>query len=132
MTQTVGTSQAESVTRQRTQVAHCVDDSESVDVYVGRGPNQRDFTETPIGKRGWLGNPYHLTDYSRAESIELFKAAFIDAVKNDAELAAAVAELSGQTLGCWCQRLDETEPACHGEVIADVADVLASCGDLDT
>jgi len=28
-------------------------------------------------------------------------------------------QLEGQTLGCWCQSVDESGPACHGEVIKE-------------
>ena len=83
--------------------------------------------DTEIGDRGWLGNPYRLQDgYSRRQSVDLFKRDFIDRVKTDQEFAEAVRELHGQRLGCWCQQLDEEDgDLCHGEVIADVADILA-------
>ena len=105
-----------------TRVGHCKADE--TDVYVGRGPNGRDVTETEIGERGWLGNPFSLDDHSREHSIERFRQVFIQRIQDDGEFTAAVAGLSGRTLGCWCQRLDESGPACHAEVIADHADRL--------
>jgi hypothetical protein len=109
-----------------TRVGHCKADE--IDVYVGRGPNGRDMTSTEIGERGWLGNPHTLGEFSRGESIMLFRGDFVKRLREDIEFAAAVAELSGTTLGCWCQRLEEDEPACHGEVIAKYADRLSEEG----
>jgi len=106
-----------------TKVGHTKADS--TDVYIGRGPGGRDMLETPIGKRGWLGNPHTLEDYDREGSIKRFRKAFEHRLENDDEFRARVADLSGSTLGCWCQRVDADGPACHGEVIAEWADRLA-------
>jgi len=84
------------------------------------------MTETPIGDRGWLGNPYTVEDYDRAESIDRFRKTFVRRLQTDSEFRAAVADLAGQTLGCWCQHLGDDEPACHAEVIAEYADRLAA------
>jgi hypothetical protein len=111
-------------TEAETRVGHCKHDD--CDEYAGRGPGGRDFIETEVGERGWLGNPFTLEDHSREESIRKFHVAFEIALARDAELREAVAELSGMTLGCWCQRLDEDGPPCHGEVIAEHADRLAA------
>lgn len=101
-----------------TRVGHCKQDS--TDTYIGRGPGGRHMSNTPVGERGWLGNPYALDDgYSRDESIDLFRDAFYDKLSTDDEFYAAVRNLDADILGCWCQRLDEDSPACHGEVIAD-------------
>lgn len=84
------------------------------------------MTETEIGNRGWLGNPFALSDgYSRAESITKFKEVFLERLHEDPAFADAVADLHGKQLGCWCQRLDADGPACHAGVIADAADVIA-------
>ena len=108
---------------QETRVGHCKADE--TDTYAGRGPGGRDMTETPVGERGWLGNPYTVEDYDRGESIARFKEAFYTRLDTDDEFRAAVRDLSGDVLGCWCQRLDADEPACHAEVIAQMADRLA-------
>lgn len=107
---------------QRTRVGHCKADS--VGVYVGRGTGGRHMNNTSIGTRGWLGNPHTLENRTRAESIDLFRDDFEAKLRGDDEFRAAVADLSGKTLGCWCQRLEEDNPACHAEVIAEAADRL--------
>lgn len=74
----------------------------------------------PVGERGWLGNPYALSDgYSREESVELFSELFHSRLRADREFREAVHDLAGSVLGCWCRSLDVGAPACHGDVIAD-------------
>jgi hypothetical protein len=105
------------------EVGHCKADS--TDVYIGRGPGGRDMTDTEVGNRGWLGNPYPVDECeSRAASIEAFKADFIVKLRSNEEFREAVKELEGKTLGCWCQGIDDTIPACHGEVIAEFVERL--------
>ncbi|WP_226043353.1 DUF4326 domain-containing protein [Natrinema sp. DC36] len=100
------------------------------DVYIGRGDRgDAHLNNTPIGERGWLGNPYPKDDHGRAECVELFREDFEQRLETDAEFRDAVADLAGQTLGCWCQRLEDDGPACHGEVIAEHADRLAGESD---
>lgn len=107
-----------------TRVGHCKQDA--TDVYVGRGPNGRDMLSVAKpGNRGWLGNPFALEQYSRERSIALFREAFEGKLGRDDAFREAVRELSGKTLGCWCQQVDEDEPACHAEVVAEWADRLA-------
>jgi hypothetical protein len=77
------------------------------------------------GKRGWLGNPFTVETHGREDSIKAFKSAFADKLERDEEFRQAVRELAGKRLGCWCQRLDEDEPACHAKIIAEWADRLA-------
>lgn len=77
---------------------------EPYDVYIGRGPGSR-----------W-GNPYsHLASSaalfvaaSRRDAIEKYEAY----VRSQPELLAALHEIAGKTLGCWCAPL-----ACHGEIL---------------
>lgn len=108
-----------------TRVGHCKKDD--TDVYAGRGSGGRDMTNTPIGVRGWLGNPFALSDgYSRDESVEKFKEVFLNRIHNDREFADAIADLHGQTLGCWCQRTDDNEPRCHARVIAETVDAIVA------
>ena len=80
-------------------------------------------------KRGWLGNPFTLENHERAESIQAFRQAFEDKLQRDDDFRAAVANLAGKTLGCWCQHVSDSEPGCHGEVIAEWADRLAADGE---
>jgi hypothetical protein len=112
---------SEDAGRYRTRVGHCKQDE--TDVYAGRGPNGRDmFSVAKPGGRGWLGNPFPLADgITREESVESFRQAFEDKLERDAEFREAVGDLAGKTLGCWCQRLGEDEPACHAEIIAEHA-----------
>jgi len=86
------------------------------------------MTETPVGERGWLGNPFTTDEYERGESVALFRDAFKTRLREDPEFREAVFALHGKTLGCWCQRLDDDCPTCHGEVIAEFADRLARKG----
>lgn len=106
------------------------------DVYIGRGESvsggtpaeiadNHSMVNTPIGETGWLGNPYLEAKYGRKQCIELFREDFVQRLEADAAFRAAVRDLAGKTLGCYCQRLDEDSPACHGEVIAAHADRLA-------
>ena len=89
---------------------------------TGRPPLEQHDHRT----RGWLGNPHRLEDgYTRAESIDLFRDDFEAKLRGDDEFREAVRELAEKTLGCWCQRVDDDSPACHGEVIAEHADRLA-------
>jgi hypothetical protein len=108
----------------RTRVGHCKADA--TDVYVGRSRGGWSMKDREIGARGWLGNPHAMEDgYSRTEAISLFRDDFEARLRGDEEFRDAVRGLAGETLGCWCQRLDEDEPACHAEVIAEWADRLA-------
>lgn len=108
---------------ERTRVGHCKADE--TDVYAGRGPDAANLLNTRVGERGWLGNPHTVDENGRELCIEKFRIDFENKLARDPTFAAAVADLSGQTLGCWCQRLDEDGPACHAEVIAEYADRLA-------
>lgn len=113
---------------QRTRVGHCKRDS--TDVYSGRGSEGRNLNTVKIGARGWLGNPHTLEDYTREESIGQFREDFEAKLRGDEEFREAVADLSGKTLGCWCQGLEDDGPACHAEVIAEHADRLAGGSDV--
>jgi hypothetical protein len=105
-----------------TRVGHCRHDD--VDVYIGRGENDAHLLNTDIGERGWLGNPFHVDDHGRGQCIERFRAEFEARLQEDDEFREAVAQLKGKVLGCWCQRLEEDGPACHGEAIAEWVDRL--------
>lgn len=109
---------------ERTRVGHCKHDE--ADVYAGRGPGGRHMLETPIGGRGWLGNPYPVDEHGREHCIALFRNAFEERLGEDAEFRDAVADLHGKTLGCWCRKVDDKAPAreCHASVIAEWADRL--------
>lgn len=82
-------------------VVHCK--REPFDVYIGR-PSR------------W-GNPFSIgRDGTRAEVIAKYEAWIV----TQPELLAALPDLAGKTLGCWCSPL-----ACHGDVLARLADEAA-------
>jgi hypothetical protein len=82
----------------KTRVVHCK--REKHDVYIGR-PSK------------W-GNPFVVgKDGTRAQVIEKYSAWLL----TQPALLAAVPELKGKTLGCWC-----SPQACHGDVLVRLAD----------
>ena len=106
-----------------TRVGHCTHDP--IEVYIGRGDGgDAHLLNTEIHDRGWLGNPYTVERYGRADCIERFRTTFEKRLAADPDLRDAVRALAGSKLGCWCQRLTDDGPACHGEVIAEHADRL--------
>lgn len=79
-----------------------------------------------VGRRQWwganrileahpLGNPYSVKRYGLHESLTRYA----DRMLGSADLIAVAKSLHGLTLGCWCL---DTLPACHGLVVAAVAD----------
>jgi len=82
-----------------TKVVHCK--KNKFDVYVGR-PSL------------W-GNPFRVgVDGTRAEVIKKYR----EHLLSSPNLMAKLPELRGKTLGCWCK-----PQACHGDVIAELADL---------
>lgn len=76
--------------------------------------------ETFIGRGSRWGNPFVLgKEGTRAQVIDKYR----QWITTQPELLAAVGELRGQTLVCYCAPL-----ACHGDVLAALAD---STGDPD-
>lgn len=79
-------------------------------VYVGRAVRTY---RIPASK--W-GNPFKLgKDGDRDEVIALYR----EYLLNRPDLLAALPELRGKTLVCWCKPL-----TCHGDVLAELADAL--------
>lgn len=98
-------------------------------VYIGRGDrvaggtipeisDKHSMVNTPIGKKGWIGNPFPEKQYGREQCIERFRTEFEVLLADDPEFKRAVRGLHGEILGCWCQRINDDGPECHGEVIA--------------
>jgi Domain of unknown function (DUF4326) len=81
-------------------VVHCK--RGSYDVYVGRGRGSRWDNPFVIGRDG-----------DRADVIAKYERWLL----TQPELLAAVPELRGRTLGCWC-----APHPCHGDVLARLAD----------
>jgi hypothetical protein len=63
-----------------------------------------------------FGNPFRLKedggDYTREESVARYETWFKNKIQSDDDFRAAVEELRGETLGCWCK-----PKPCHGDVI---------------
>ena len=85
-------------------VVHCK--RSNFDVYIGR--KHKDF---PEGSK-W-GNPFFLSDESKRDEV---LAKYIDWLYHQDDLLAALPELKGKTLGCWC-----SPKKCHGDVLAELA-----------
>lgn len=118
---------------QRTRVGHCKHDE--TDVYIGRhgDDGEHDFlTVGEPGAAGWLGNPYPVDVFGREESVAMFTHALLTELEERPELRRELVErCRGNVLGCWCQRIDEDGPLCHGEVIARVVDDVIQKVDSD-
>lgn len=88
-----------------TKVVHCKRDA--YDVYIGR-PSK------------W-GNPYSHKPGTKAEiqvaTREEAISKYREWILSRPELLAALHELRGKVLGCWCK-----PAACHGDVLAELAD----------
>lgn len=74
-------------------------------VYVGRNPKG-------MGIAKW-GNPFVVGRHgTREECVARYESWLLE----DAELMAALSELRGKVLGCWC-----APRACHGNVLVRLA-----------
>jgi hypothetical protein len=81
----------------KTRVVHCK--REAYDVYIGR-PSK------------W-GNPFTIgKDGTREQVIAKYR----EWLKSQPALMAALPELRGKILGCWC-----APHPCHGDVLAELA-----------
>ena len=103
-------------------------------VYAGRGPQAPQHT--PIGDRGWLGNPYDVRVWG-ARAMPLYVSYFLGRTQRERAFADAVRELRGSELLCWCveawdpsmfrpgpdafKRLQE-KATCHAMIVAWVAE----------
>ena len=71
-----------------------------------------------IGRPSKWGNPYVIgRDGTREQVIDRYQ----QWLRQQPQLMAALGELAGKTLGCWC-----APHACHGEVLAQLAAGSAS------
>lgn len=105
----------------KTSVGHAKHND--IDVYIGRkDEGRKTIQNAPPGE--CFGNPYALENHSRGASIRKF-AALLDTLLEERPIYRLyVRDLAGKTLGCWCRRVNEREPACHGDVLAYRADHL--------
>ncbi|RZV43608.1 MAG: DUF4326 domain-containing protein [Acidimicrobiales bacterium] len=91
-----------------TQVVH--NQLDEYDVYIGRA-----VPEAGLEASKW-GNPFVMADDSDEER-DRAVADYRTWVVAQPELMAALGELRGLRLGCWC-----APNACHGNVLAELAD----------
>lgn len=77
---------------------------ESYDVYIGRP--------------SIFGNPFVIGQHGdRSQVIAEYEFYAWTRVKRDADFRKAVKDLKGKTLGCFCR-----PEACHGDILADIAE----------
>jgi hypothetical protein len=105
----------------KTAVGHAKHDD--CDVYITRKDEGRKTIQNAPPGDYW-GNPYTVEDYSRGASIRKFAALLDTLLEERPVYRLHVRDLTGKTLGCWCRRVTEREPACHGDVLAYRADHL--------
>jgi hypothetical protein len=84
-------------------------------VYIGRQDRYRKLN-------GYFGNPFPIgTDSTREEVVKKFRTHALGKIAFDPEYARRVKELHGKTLVCFCAPF-----ACHGDVLAELAERLNS------
>ena len=67
-----------------------------------------------IDRRTKWGNPFKMRDKSKAERQRVIEA-YREYIQTRPDLLAALPELKGKRLGCWCKPL-----ACHGDVLVEL------------
>lgn len=92
------------------------------DVYVGRGNCPR---RGPAG-RTRFGNPWPVARYG-VDAMKRYLDHVEKLLKTVPAFGAAVRELRGKVLGCWCVG---RYPCCHGEVLARLADAVDMLAEL--
>jgi hypothetical protein len=101
----------------KTTVVHCR--KEPYDLYIGRRVGRFGLPQSR-----WA-NPFPLAMGTREEVIEAFRTHLM----SRPDLLAALPELKGKRLGCWCAPLGgvtaDDPLICHGQVIAQLTDALA-------
>jgi len=74
---------------------------------------KREPYDVYIGRPSKWGNPFTIgPDGDRAEVVHKYRAWLM----NQPNLLAALPELRGKVLGCWC-----APKACHGEILLELA-----------
>lgn len=94
-------------------------------IYIGRGHNRCDMLNTPVGVKGWLGNPVIIgllciicggQHNTNGSTLECYKVALKQRLE-DPEFVKAIKVVaeSGKDLVCWCK----PEP-CHGDILKNM------------
>lgn len=91
------------------------------DVYCGRGRAGANMLNTPLGERGWLGNPVRLP--LLGDSLFRFEQLFLARLERDPDFRAAVLALRARRLACFCvpepwTPADGGQIVCHAQLIA--------------
>jgi len=96
----------------KTRVVHCK--KKPYDIYIGR-PSK-------------FGNPFSHQQGTLAEFLVATREDAIEKyrkwIMTQPELLAALHELKGKVLGCWCK-----PKKCHGDILAELADQLPDLED---
>lgn len=109
------------------EVAHVARSAATFDVNGGRKRPDGTLTHaanTAPGEPGWLGNPFIMDEKTVAERrrvIAAFTRFFLDRVGRDDEFRAAVEDLRGKRVACWCRGVSQVrtpETWCHLDVVA--------------
>lgn len=74
--------------------------------------SKREPYDVYIGRPSKWGNPFSVEEYTRDGAV----AAYAEWIKTQPDLLAALPELRGKVLGCWC-----APKRCHGDVLAELA-----------
>lgn len=104
------------------RLVNVMDPAAEWDVYVGRGNCPR---RGPSG-RTRFGNPWTVARYGH-EAMTRYLDHVENLLKTVPAFGAAVRELRGKVLGCWCVG---RYPCCHGEVLARLADAVDMLAEL--
>ena len=96
---------------------------ERVIIRVGRLRRDRGVS---VARPTALGNPFELSQYERAESIARYRAWLPTELETNPKAQRqmdglfALVKLVGEiNLLCWCRSVEQSEPQCHADVIAD-------------
>jgi len=100
-----------------TRVVHV--DKEPYDVYIG------DWNMSHRLRKSKWANPHKIgwcdickAEHTRQETLVLYE----QHVRSKLGLMAALPELEGKTLGCWCK--DPKDPtSCHGDVLVELIEM---------
>lgn len=96
--------------------------SEPHDYYGGRGGNGRDMSNTQPPHRGWLGNPFPVSEHGREECITEFETFFYQMMRDDRLFCDSVMTLVDARVACFCRHEDEDEPKCHLDIVKRAVD----------
>ena len=74
-----------------------------------------------IGRPSDWGNPFVVGVHGvQGECVERYRVW----VQTQPRLLSRLRELKGKVLGCWCKTKTQPDRACHGDVLAELANAL--------